>query len=71
MANLIATLAARTALRRQEGTPGGSPPSGGAAGAHTLAIDIGGSHLKAGVLDPAGKLVAGPNRVETPLWPAA
>ena len=32
----------------------------------TLAIDIGGSKLKAGLLDQAGKLVAGPNRVETP-----
>ena len=33
---------------------------------HTLAIDIGGSHLKAGVLDPAGALVSGPERVVTP-----
>ena len=32
----------------------------------TLAIDIGGSHLKAGVLDAAGTMVAGPARVETP-----
>jgi polyphosphate glucokinase len=32
----------------------------------TLAIDIGGSHLKAGVLDPAGKMIAGPKSVETP-----
>jgi polyphosphate glucokinase len=35
----------------------------------TLAIDIGGSKLKAGVLDQNGKLVAGPNRVETPPAP--
>jgi polyphosphate glucokinase len=33
---------------------------------HTLAIDIGGSHLKAGVLDPAGTIVSGPERVATP-----
>jgi polyphosphate glucokinase len=32
----------------------------------TLAIDIGGSHLKAGVLDPTGQMVEGPVRVETP-----
>jgi polyphosphate glucokinase len=36
------------------------------AGPHTLAIDIGGSHLKAGVLDPGGNLVSGPERVVTP-----
>jgi len=32
----------------------------------TLAIDIGGTRLKAGLLDAAGQLVAGPNRVDTP-----
>ncbi len=32
----------------------------------TLAIDIGGTHLKAGVLDGAGQFVAGPGRVATP-----
>jgi polyphosphate glucokinase len=32
----------------------------------TLAIDIGGTHLKAGVLTPDGQMVAGPARVETP-----
>ena len=32
----------------------------------TLAIDIGGSHLKAGVLDPAGAMIVGPERVKTP-----
>ena len=37
---------------------------------HTLAIDIGGSHLKAGVLDHHGAVVAGPARVVTPA-PAA
>jgi polyphosphate glucokinase len=35
----------------------------------TLAIDIGGSHLKAGLLDQAGSMVAGPNRVMTPVKP--
>jgi polyphosphate glucokinase len=32
----------------------------------TLSIDIGGSRLKAGVLDGAGRMVAGPVRTETP-----
>jgi polyphosphate glucokinase len=32
----------------------------------TLAIDIGGSHLKAGVLNLSGGMVAGPVRVDTP-----
>jgi polyphosphate glucokinase len=40
-----------------------------AGAALTLAIDIGGSKLKAGVLDQNGKLVAGPNRIETPSAP--
>ena len=35
----------------------------------TLAIDIGGSRLKAGVLDQNGAMVAGPNRVNTPAQP--
>ena len=32
----------------------------------TLAIDVGGTHLKAGVLNPAGTFVAGPSRIDTP-----
>ena len=32
----------------------------------TLAIDIGGSHLKAAVLKDSGKISTGPLRVETP-----
>lgn len=35
----------------------------------TLAIDIGGSRLKAGLLDQDGSMVAGPNRVNTPPRP--
>jgi polyphosphate glucokinase len=35
----------------------------------TLAIDIGGSRLKAGLLDTNGEMVAGPNRVDTPPRP--
>ena len=35
-------------------------------GPFTLAIDIGGSHLKCGVLDPAGAMIVGPGRVDTP-----
>jgi polyphosphate glucokinase len=44
------------------------PPHG--RGPLTLAIDIGGSHLKAGLLDQDGVMVAGPNRVNTPMTPA-
>jgi polyphosphate glucokinase len=36
----------------------------------TLAIDIGGSRLKVGLLDANGEMVAGPNRVNTPPRPA-
>jgi polyphosphate glucokinase len=32
----------------------------------TLAIDVGGTHLKAGVLNTAGVFVAGPSRINTP-----
>jgi polyphosphate glucokinase len=35
----------------------------------TLAIDIGGTRLKAGLLDQNGEMVAGPNRVNTPPHP--
>jgi polyphosphate glucokinase len=38
-------------------------------GVLTLAIDIGGSHLKAGLLDQNGAMIAGPNRVTTPPSP--
>jgi polyphosphate glucokinase len=36
----------------------------------TLAIDVGGTRLKAGLLDQNGDMVAGPNRVDTPEHPA-
>lgn len=36
------------------------------AGPRTLAIDIGGTHLKAGILDADGVMVDGPSRVDTP-----
>ena len=36
----------------------------------TLAIDIGGTRLKAGILDATGRMVAGPSRVDTPAQPA-
>jgi polyphosphate glucokinase len=39
------------------------------AGQITLAIDIGGTRLKAGLLDQQGAMVAGPNRVDTPPHP--
>jgi polyphosphate glucokinase len=32
----------------------------------TLAIDIGGTRLKAGILDEVGTMIAGPNRIDTP-----
>lgn len=35
----------------------------------TLAIDVGGTRLKAGLLDQSGAMVAGPNRVDTPPHP--
>lgn len=35
----------------------------------TLAIDVGGTRLKAGLLDQSGVMVAGPNRVNTPAHP--
>jgi polyphosphate glucokinase len=35
----------------------------------TLAIDVGGTKLKVGLLDARGDLVAGPNRVNTPAQP--
>ena len=37
-----------------------------ASGPLTLAFDIGGSHLMAGILSPACMLLKGPNRVSTP-----
>lgn len=36
----------------------------------TLAIDVGGTRLKAGLLDQNGTMVAGPNRIDTPVHPA-
>jgi polyphosphate glucokinase len=36
------------------------------AGPLVLAIDIGGTHLKAGILAPTGMMSAGPQRVDTP-----
>jgi polyphosphate glucokinase len=39
-------------------------------GSLTLAIDIGGTRLKAGLLDAKGAMVAGPSRVNTPPRPA-
>ena len=41
----------------------------GKRGALTLAIDVGGTRLKAGLLDQDGKIVAGPNRLDTPSHP--
>ncbi len=35
----------------------------------TLAIDVGGTRLKVGLLDQGGAMVAGPNRVDTPPHP--
>ena len=40
--------------------------SGRPTGSQTLAFDVGGTHLKAGILSPDGHMTAGPNRVDTP-----
>ncbi|HEY7579796.1 MAG TPA: ROK family protein [Acetobacteraceae bacterium] len=59
-APLPAGAGTRTARRGgRNGPPAGSEPL-------TLAIDVGGTHLKAGVLTPAGRMTAGPVRVVTP-----
>ncbi len=44
-------------------------PQQGKRGKLTLAIDVGGTRLKAGLLDATGTMVAGPNRVDTPSRP--
>lgn len=46
-----------------------NPDAASRAGKLTLSIDIGGTRLKAGLLDAHGTLVAGPNRVDTPHHP--
>jgi polyphosphate glucokinase len=69
MANLIAEIAARAALSRQNGARPQVPavtPHGAADAKLTLAIDIGGTKLKAGVLTPVGELAGGPARISTP-----
>ncbi|MFZ0017516.1 MAG: ROK family protein [Acetobacteraceae bacterium] len=40
--------------------------SGRPTGSQTLAFDVGGTHLKAGILGPDGHMTAGPSRVDTP-----
>jgi polyphosphate glucokinase len=47
-----------------------NPDPTGKRGKLTLAIDVGGTRLKAGLLDQSGSMVAGPNRVNTPPQPA-
>jgi polyphosphate glucokinase len=46
-----------------------SPDPARKRGKLTLAIDVGGTRLKAGLLDQNGDMVAGPNRVNTPQHP--
>jgi polyphosphate glucokinase len=46
-----------------------NPDPPGKRGKLTLAIDVGGTRLKAGLLNQNGEMVAGPNRVETPKQP--
>jgi polyphosphate glucokinase len=46
-----------------------NPDPKGKRGTLTLAIDVGGTRLKAGLLDQDGEMVAGPNRVDTPPHP--
>jgi polyphosphate glucokinase len=47
-----------------------NPIPNGKRGKLTLAIDVGGTRLKAGLLDQSGAMVAGPNRIDTPPHPA-
>jgi polyphosphate glucokinase len=46
-----------------------NPDPPGKKGKVTLAIDVGGTRLKAGLLDQNGDMVAGPNRISTPPHP--
>ncbi len=46
-----------------------NPDSSRKRGKLTLAIDVGGTRLKCGLLDQNGEMVAGPNRVDTPSHP--
>jgi polyphosphate glucokinase len=46
-----------------------NPDPAGKHGKLTLAIDVGGTRLKAGLLNQNGDMVAGPNRVDTPPKP--
>ena len=43
-----------------------TPPSSTRTPPRTLAIDIGGTRMKAGILDADGTMIAGPERVKTP-----
>ena len=47
-----------------------NPVPAGKRGKITLAIDVGGTRLKAGLLDQNGQMVAGPDRTDTPPDPA-
>jgi polyphosphate glucokinase len=46
-----------------------NPTPSGKLGKLTLAIDVGGTRLKVGLLDQHGEMVAGPNRINTPPHP--
>lgn len=48
-------------------TPPRRPAPAGSPGLHTLAIDVGGTHLKAAVLDADGQMQVDRVRVETPV----
>src|ERR1700748_1517819 len=48
---------------KQGNSRGATPPSGGA---RTLAVDVGGTRIKASVLDSAGRMVADRVRMATP-----
>ncbi|MFO1025210.1 MAG: ROK family protein [Acetobacteraceae bacterium] len=56
--------AADTAARKRQQPEVQTASAGN--GPMTLAIDVGGTRLKAGLLDPSGQMVAGPNRTDTP-----
>jgi polyphosphate glucokinase len=67
--SFLMTANAGTSLASAPGLAPGASPKTQARGPVTLAIDIGGSGLKAMLLDPVGKALTDRERVETPAIP--
>lgn len=69
MSGKVAMAIGSTSVAGRVSPPGrrtGGSRTAEASGPLTLAIDVGGTHLKAGVLAPEGRMAAGPVRVATP-----